>query len=368
MLHEFLDEHRFELITRCRAKVALRPSPPATPSEMEHGIPLFLGQLIDTLRNDAGSSAKNSRNMNATAARHGGELLVRGFTIEQVVRDYGDLCQAITELAGEKKQLVGAEEFRTLNGCLDDAIAGAVTEFGLQRDQQVSDSGDRAMSERLAYIAHGMRSSLSAAILAFAAIREGHVGLRGATAEVLARSLTSLRDLIDRSFVDARLAAGTPPRLGEFPVEQFIADVRLTTLAEAKRAGGTLSVAPVEAGLAVKADKQMLYAALSNLLQNAFMSTPPHQDIALRAYAEGDRVLFEVDDPGSALSAKVAHALSQPPGDGSEDGEGSARGVSIARRAVEAMGGTLRARAMAGAGCVFTIDLPRHFPQPATAA
>jgi signal transduction histidine kinase len=112
----------------------------------------------------------------------------------------------------------------------------------------------------------------------------------------------------------------------------------------------------------------MLYAALSNLLQNAFMSTPPHQDIALRAYGEGDRVLFEVEDPDGALSAKVVQALSQPPGDGSADGEGPARGVSIARRAVEAMGGSLRARATPGAGCVFTIDLPRHIQQAAPPA
>jgi hypothetical protein len=34
-----------------------------------------------------------------SAVLHGHDLLLRGFTVAQVVRDYGDVCQSITDLA-----------------------------------------------------------------------------------------------------------------------------------------------------------------------------------------------------------------------------------------------------------------------------
>jgi hypothetical protein len=45
----------------------------------------------------------------------------------------GDVCQAITELAVELNAPISTDDFRTLNRCLDDAIAGAVTEYGGER-------------------------------------------------------------------------------------------------------------------------------------------------------------------------------------------------------------------------------------------
>ena len=381
MLHEFLDKNRTELIARCRAKVALRPSPRPSSTEMAHGIPLFLDQLIGMLRAEEapgtdkttvraaqGALAVRSRSLEASAARHGNELLQRGFTLEQVVHDYGDLCQAITELAVEQDQPVGAKEFRTLNGCLDDAIAGAVTEFGLQRDSQIADSGDRAMSERLGYIAHELRNCLNTAVLAYEAIRGGHVGLKGATAEVLERSFVCLRDLIDRPFVDARLAAGSPPLLVSVEVGPFITELRLTTTADAKRAGCDLTVTANTPGLVVKADKQMLYSALSNLLHNAFAFTRPRGEVILTARGAGDRVLFEIEDECAGLSSAVLETLSRPSSAQAAIHDSPGRGISIARRALEAMGGTLTARALPSGGCIFTMDLPRDSTGQAIAA
>src|ERR1700674_398301 len=98
MLHEFLDANRTELIERCRAKVALRPAPRPTPQEMEHGTPLFLGQLIETLRLEETPDALASRKLSgppgpgkrhasseiaAGATKHGSELLRHGFTVDQ---------------------------------------------------------------------------------------------------------------------------------------------------------------------------------------------------------------------------------------------------------------------------------------------
>ena len=65
----------------------------------------------------------------ASATAHGEQLLQLGYSVNQVVHDYGDLCQAITDLAVELDAPFSVDQFRTLNHCLDNAIADAVTEF-----------------------------------------------------------------------------------------------------------------------------------------------------------------------------------------------------------------------------------------------
>ena len=49
MLEEFLRENRDELIERCRARVVKRRAPGPTPAELQHGVPVFLDQLIEAL-------------------------------------------------------------------------------------------------------------------------------------------------------------------------------------------------------------------------------------------------------------------------------------------------------------------------------
>src|SRR5580704_8581227 len=127
MLHEFLSANRSEIIARTRERVANRSAPRATEAELENGIPLFLTQLVDMLRSPGLESG--TAEMAQSATRHGNEMRRMGFTVGQIVHDYGGLCQAITELAVEKSASIGSAEFKVLNGCLDDAVAFAVTEF-----------------------------------------------------------------------------------------------------------------------------------------------------------------------------------------------------------------------------------------------
>src|SRR5271167_2523584 len=105
-LHHFLTLNRDELIARTRAKVAQRPWPRASPSELESGIPLFLTQLAETLRLENTDVPFSASAIGSSATKHGGHLLAMGFTVSQVVHDYGDVCQAITELAVERKATI----------------------------------------------------------------------------------------------------------------------------------------------------------------------------------------------------------------------------------------------------------------------
>jgi hypothetical protein len=95
--------------------------------------------------------------LGATAALHGRELRRHGCTVDQVVHDYGDLCQAITDLALERDVPLEVDEFRTLNRCLDNAIADSVTAFASQRDLLLENAGARALDERLNFLAQQLR-------------------------------------------------------------------------------------------------------------------------------------------------------------------------------------------------------------------
>ena len=130
MLHDFLTTNTAEIIKRSRAKVASRTDPLPTKDELKNGVPLLLEQLIDRLQ----MTTTDSVAIEASAATHGGELQGMGFSLSQVVRGYGDLCQSITQLADEKKAPITVVEFQTLNLCLDDAMAFSVTEYERRRD------------------------------------------------------------------------------------------------------------------------------------------------------------------------------------------------------------------------------------------
>src|ERR1700723_831654 len=107
MLIDFVVRHREELIARTRTKVAKRLAPKATDDELTTGVPLFLEQLVDTLRRHP---SPRSEAMNLTAAAHGEALLGLGYTVGQVVHDYGDICQAITELAETVDESISTDE------------------------------------------------------------------------------------------------------------------------------------------------------------------------------------------------------------------------------------------------------------------
>ena len=112
MLHEFLTANRRDLLDRCSARVAHRLAPSPSDAELKHGIPLFLDQLIEMLQaqedtpeppphpkvSNASNEGEAGSEMGVSATRHGRELMQRGLTVEQVVRENGDLCQEITGL------------------------------------------------------------------------------------------------------------------------------------------------------------------------------------------------------------------------------------------------------------------------------
>jgi signal transduction histidine kinase len=326
-------------------------------SRLEHGVPLFLTQLAETLRLEATAVPFPAGAIGASAARHGAELLRSGFTVSQVVHDYGDICQTITAMAVEKVAAITVEEFQTLNRCLDTAIAEAVTEYARLDGEARSDEE----IERLGHAAHELRDFLNTAVLAFHTLKRGAVAINGSTGAILGQSLMSLRQLVDRLLSEVRIEAGTQ-RTARIPVVTLIDEIAASGMLHSEYRQIQFTVEPVDPALVIEADPQLLTSAVMNLLHNAFKNTRSGGHVVLRARAEHGRLLIETEDECGGI----------PPGKGDlfqkfgerrgGDRSGLGLGLSIARKAVRAHAGDIRIHNMPGKGCVFIIDVPLAAP------
>ncbi len=353
MLYEFITLHRDEIIGRTRERVQGRAWPSVSSRELDYGVPLFLTQLSETLRLEATETPFAIEAIGSTAARHGAELLTAGFSLAQVVQDYGDICQAVTEIAVAQSAPISVEEFHTLNRCLDTAIAEAVTEHTrLTAERRSSEE-----AERLGQTAHELRDVVNTALLAFHTLKRGTVGIGGSTGAVLGRSLANLRTLVDRALSAVRLAAGKQQR-ERIAIRAFLDEIAAASMLHAEYRHLRFSVEPVDPRLAVHADPQLLGSAVMNLIHNAFKYTPPDGAVTVKAQAAGDRLHLEVADECGGIPAGKGD-LFEPFGERrGRDRSGLGLGLSLAREAVRAHDGDINIRNLPGHGCVFSIDLP----------
>ena len=354
MLHEFVTTYREPIIARARQKLTARPWPSASAEELENGVPLFLAQLSDRLRSESTGGPDSPAAIGAGGTRHGRELMALGFTVSQVVHDYGDICQAITELAIEQDSPITTDEFKTLNGSLDTAIAEAVTEHA----RITAESRSSEEFERAGHVAHETRDLLNSAMFAFEALKRGNVAVNGSTGAVLARSLLGLRDLVDGTLAEIRLAA-TPQRRERVAVTPFLAEIAATGRLHAETRGLQLVLEPGDPAWTVTADPQVLASAVTNLMNNAFKFTRAGGRVVLRVRTtEEGRLLIEVEDECGGIPDSVGDPFRAFGERRGRDRSGLGLGLSIARKAVRAHGGDIHLRNAPGSGCVFTIDVP----------
>lgn len=373
MLHNFLENNRSDLIRRCSIKAAQRPERPATEHQLRNGIPMFLDQLIRTLEVEQTDHPLESRNisgpsgggpviseMSTSAAQHGKVLLSLGFTVDQVVHCYGDLCQSITDLAFERDAPFQVDEFRTLNRCLDNAIAEAVTEFSFQRDRVSEVKQAEEATLKLGYFAHELRNALGTATMAFAAAKTGNLPLTGATGTIIERSHNTLRVLIDRSLAEVRNASNAKQSASPFNVSAFVGELSAAGALAAKVKGCIFVVSEINDGLMVSGNRDLLFSAVWNLLQNAFKFTHPNSEVTLHAYASEDQLLIDVKDHCGGLAPGVKDRMFTPFSQHGSDKSGVGLGLPFAQDCIARDGGTLTVQDVPGIGCIFTVSLPLH--------
>lgn len=373
MLRDFLAQYKKEILALTAKKTLELSGVRPTSEQLMRGLPIFFDQLLGVLKraqavtpsmasaatdaNEAamGKAAGRSDEVDVarSAGHHGVELLRLGYTLSHVVHAYGAMCQAITELAADKNFEIKTKEFHDLNQCLDVAIAGAVTEF-----QSVRNSQDISREvEQLGFLAHELRNALSSAKISFDLIKRGTAGVGGATGEVVTKSLKRLGDLIDRSMTEVRLRVD--PVLYAEPVHllQLVEQVVVTAEVEASSRNQILMI-HVDPTLEFEADQQLIYSAVSNLIQNALKFTHAGGRIQVRGSDAGENILFEVEDECGGLPDS-AENLFKPYVHKHGNRQGLGLGLTIAQRAVALIRGKIEVTNMPGKGCIFRITLPK---------
>lgn len=353
VLHDFVTRFREDIIERTRQKLGTRPAQVRVQGGLQNGVPLFLTQLSEALRQEANGTPSGETAIGNAAARHGAELLSLGFTVSEVVHTYGDVCQAVTELAVEKKAPISTEEFHTLNRCLDTAIAEAVTEHA----RLTAEWRSTGETERLGQVAHEIRNHLNSAMLAFDSLRRGVVAVNGSTGAVLGRSLLGLRDVVDSTLADIRMAA-LPEHRETLHLAAFLGDLAVAAALHAEYRGLTFTLAAIDPALAVTADPHLLASAVTNLLNNAFKFTREGGHVVLDASECDGRVCIRVEDECGGIPAGNADPFHPFTDRRGKDRSGLGLGLSIARKAVRAHGGDISITNQPGRGCVFIIELP----------
>jgi signal transduction histidine kinase len=370
MLHDLVVTHRDAILARAQKisrprtgaraegtasdETYLRVSAPtASPDALEDGLPMFLTQVAERLTARISSVPSAASAIGSSAARHGRSLLERGYSVSQVVHEYGELCQAITECAVEQQTPITTEGFHTLHGCLDTAIAEAVTEHA----RLVAERSVTGEVERLGRAAHEFRDLLNAAVLAFHALKHSQVTINGSAGMVLGRSLMSLRSMIDSTLSEVRLGAPRSWR-ERINVSEFIDAVTVVANLHAEYHDATLVVDTVSRDLVIHGDPQVLSSAVMNLVINGLKYTRHGGRVLLRARRKAARVLIEVEDECGGFPERTRDPFRPFGEQRSRERTGLGMGLSIARQGIRAHGGDILIRNIPGHGCVFAAEVP----------
>lgn len=357
MLHEFLAAHRDELIQRCQQKLAARVPHGA---HLQNWVPRFIDQLIEALQSELALCGTGTDpvaihpDIGMAAALYGKEMLAQGYAVHDVVHNYGDICQSISDLAVESGDPFTAREFRILNRSLDNAIAHAVSEFSYQRDFISADKHANDANERMEIFSDELRNLVGTATLAFSAMKSGGLNASGATGTILERCLLNVHRLVDSVSVQFGGLQRISDVLDVFPLAPFLDEVYATAAPVARALGCTLTLQPVDRTLALKGNRDLMYAALIGLLQNAFEFTQHKTDVVLSAHAAAERILIDIADHCGGLGAGGAATML------GSSASRSMLGIPAARRFVASCDGVLLVRDVPGLGCVVTVSLPRY--------
>jgi nitrogen fixation/metabolism regulation signal transduction histidine kinase len=113
----------------------------------------------------------------------------------------------------------------------------------------------------------------------------------------------------------------------------------------------------------VTIDRTLFARALTNIIENALYAMPGSGRLTIAVHPAPDQVVVEVSDTGVGMDEEAVARMFQPYF--STKATGTGLGLTIAKRNVELIGGTIEVRSQRGVGTTVTIMLPVHAPSAA---
>jgi len=287
----------------------------------------------------------------------------------------GDFTQADEDLLVELATVAAAavtvartlEAQRSLADRLAEQVERATAQLQEQNDQLQHVATQR--QEFLSTLSHELRTPLNvvlgyAQLLSAGQMGELNVDQIAALDDVLASSrhlAAIIADLLDLSRIDAGRTPFLPEPCAPGPAVAHLVE----ELAALARPGVTVYAEVAAAPPSMTVDHRAFRQVLTNLLGNAIKFTD-QGEVAVRVRAlEGDRVEIMVRDTGPGIAAEdIPHLFEAYWRSNLRSSDGTGLGLPIAKRLIEAMGGSLSVQSSLGEGSVFTVTLPLEAPTP----
>lgn len=209
----------------------------------------------------------------------------------------------------------------------------------------------------LSAVSHDLRTPLTAIKAAARQIADGgdaRAAVVEAEADRLNQYVTNLLDL-------SRLKAGAfPVAVDLVPIEDLLGAVLQHVASVAQGRDIRVSMGQEESIQIGRLDFVLTLRALSNVLENALRYSPDSACVEMRGYRHGQWVCIEIADRGVGVAKEDEQKVFEPFQRGAAAGKsaGAGLGLPIARKLIEAQGGTLTFAPREGGGAVFTARLP----------
>lgn len=361
-LAALIKSERDALLALWRKQVRQLPSAKHldTPTLNDH-IPGLLNELANAFHLALDKTIPEAM-LEGTAPSHGIQRYEDGFDIVEVVAEYNILRACIYDLAEQHELELQGAAFHILNRLLDEAIGLAVQTFATQQGLAVQ----RRREEYLSFVAHDLRTPLSAISLAARVLELTHAG-RGDTTEIprmlktLRRNVQQLQLMVDKVLKEndhilAKSGVNLECReMDLWPtVEELIHDLQPVAETAAARLINAVAVEQ-----SVYADASLLRRILQNLLSNAIKYSPRGEIIiGARTAADGSGVECWVSDNGAGVPKQRIEVIFDKLETDPEMEGGTGLGLAIVKTFVEAHGGQVSVESTEGVGTTFRFTLP----------
>lgn len=238
-----------------------------------------------------------------------------------------------------------------------------LADLGRNFDRMASHLGALIDGQRrlLHDVSHELRSPLARLQAAIGLARQQPEKLESSLQRIERESVrmdSLVGELLTLSRLEAGVMGGAQEdiELGELLAE-IVADARFEA-----EAGGRGVEFPGCGEIHVRGRAELLHRALENVLRNALRHTPEGGKVALEVHADagGNSLRLAILDQGPGVAEKELDSIFEPffRGGGAQSTDGHGLGLAIARRVVEAHGGSVRASNRTGGGLRVEIVLP----------
>jgi signal transduction histidine kinase len=356
-LAEVIDRRREDIELRWLERVQrnIIEGQELSPTELRKGMPIYLNRLADGLRGSGSAEAGGTSSWENVAREHAETRVHLGLNIGQLVQEFIVLRQVLFEIIREEHMLIDIDQASQLADLIEGAISAAVASYVEYRDYELR----KQQAEHVGFITHELRNPLTTATLGLVHLRRS-LSLtpeQERAFSIVERKHHRLAEIIDGVLMVEHDVHLLKPKLTVLTLAQVLEDV-VAAAKLAAEAKGLHFDARFDPDVVVVVDPKLTRSAIENVVGNALKFTDTG-DVHVVAEDVAGEVVIHVRDSCPGISKEDLRTIFEPFRRGHTRKPGAGLGLAIARRAMEAQGGTIRAEPGEDKGCHFSLTLPK---------